>query len=74
MSNRGRSQNCKNAHFLQFVLHSSKNRTSPKELGWNHFNMKQVQFSQKSLEHETLFNTVVYGSNEIYTIMHNLKT
>ena len=28
----------------------------------------------ESLVHETLFNTVVYGSNETRIIMHNLKT
>ena len=27
----------------------------------------------KSLLHKTLFNTVVYGSNETHIIMHNLK-
>ena len=28
----------------------------------------------ESLVHETLFNTVVYGSNEAHIIMHNLET
>ena len=61
--------------FCIFVVHSSKKHTSPKNSSWNHFSMKWEQFSQKSLGHETLFNTVVYGSNEIHIglIMHNLK-
>ena len=28
----------------------------------------------ESLVYKTLFNTVVYGSNETHIIMHNLKT
>ena len=60
MSNRGRSQNFKNViFFCIFVVHSYKKHTSPKELGWNNFSMKWEQFLQKSLGHETLFNTVL---------------
>ena len=59
--------------FYISLLYSSKKQTSPKELGWNHFSTKWEQFSQKSLVHKTLFNTLVYGSNETRIIMHNLK-
>ena len=41
--------------------------------------LKSVQYERKaifteSLVHNTLFNTVVYGSNETNIIMYNLKT
>ena len=61
MLNRGHSQNFWNVNFFAFLW-----CTSPKELGWINFSMKWEQFSQKSLGHETLFNTVIYGSNEIH--------
>ena len=74
MSNRGRSQNFKKMRiFCIFVFHSSKKHTSPNELKSFQYETRAILFSQKSLGHETLFNTVVYGSNEIHTIMHNLQ-
>ena len=69
MSNRGRSQICK--LFLIFCTFSwltPEKHTFSKELGWNHFSMKWEQVTE-SLVHETLFNTVVNGRNEINT--HN---
>ena len=40
--------------------------------------LKSLQFEMRafteSLIHKILFNTEVYGCNEIHIIMHNLKT
>ena len=51
MSNRGHSQNFQNLNFLHiFVALLSE------ELGWNHFNMKWEQFSQK-VSYTRLYST-----------------
>ena len=54
---------------LLYEAHFPKGMQAKIILVWN-----VEQFSQKSLVHKTLFNTVVCGSNESYIIMHNLKT
>ena len=74
MLNRERFQNCQNSNFCIFPWLSSKKHNSLKELGWNHFIMKWKQLFTESLEHETLFNMIVCGSNWTHKTMHNLKT
>ena len=73
MLNRGRSQHFWNVNFLYSFVALLKQAHFPKGVKLKSFQYKWGQFSQKSLAHETLFNTEVYGSNETHIIMHSLK-
>ena len=66
VSNRGRSQNFQNLNFFAYIyiFRSSPLRSSLPQ--------RRSIFTE-SLVHETLFNTVVCGSNETHIIKHNLK-
>ena len=65
MSNRGHSQNF--SKFEIFVAHFLKG------IWLKSFQYEMRAIFTESLIHETLFDTVVYGSNETHIIMHNLK-
>ena len=45
----------------------------PKGIRLKSFQYEMRAISTEILVHETLLNTVVYGSNETHIIMHNLK-
>ena len=74
MSNRGRSQNCQNLNFLHIFVALLQEGHFPKGIRLKSFQYEMRAIFTESLVHETLFNTVVYGSNETHIIMHNLKT
>ena len=74
MWNRGRSQNFQNLIFLYIFVALLKEHTSPKGIRLKSFRYEMRAIFTESLGHETLFNTVAYGSNETHIIMHNLKT
>ena len=71
-SNRGHSQNFQKFEFLHIFLALLKEAHFPKGI-----RLKSFQYEMRaifsSLVHETLFNTVVYGSTETHIIMKNLK-
>ena len=45
----------------------------PKGIRLKSFQYEMSAVFTESLVHKTLFNTVVYGSNETHIIMHNFK-
>ena len=67
MLNRGRSQNFQILNFLHISSHFLK------EIRLKLFQYEMRAIFTESLGNETLFNTVVYASNEAHIIMHNLK-
>ena len=75
MSNSGRSQNFQNLNFLHFfvVLLYEAHPHFPKGIKLKSFQNEMRAIFTESLAYKTLFNTVVYGSNETHIIMHNLK-
>ena len=73
MLNRGRSQNFQNLNFLHISV-DLKETHFLKGIRLKSFQYEMRVIFTESLVHETLFNTVVYGSNETDIIMHNLKT
>ena len=76
MANRGRFENFENLNFLHifvaFLLEAHFHEGIRLKSFW--YEMRAI--FTKSLVHKTLFNTEVYGSNEIHVhlIMHNLHT
>ena len=73
MMNRGRFQNCQNLNFLHIFVAHFQEAHFPKGIRLKSYTEMRAIFTE-SLGHETLFNTVVCGSNETHIIMHNLKT
>ena len=57
-----------------FFRSSPLRNTFPKGIRLNLFQYEMRAIFTASLVDETLFNTVVYGSNETHIIIHNLKT
>ena len=57
------------AYFCSFPL-----RSTPLQNRLKSFQYEMRAIFTESLVYETLFNTVVYGSDETHIIMHNLKT
>ena len=74
MLNRGRSQNFQNLIFLHVSVDLQSEAQVPRGIRLKSFQYEMREIFTESLVHETLFNTVVYGSNETHIIMHNLKT
>ena len=73
MLNRGRSQYFQNLNFLHISVALLYEAQFPKGIRLKSFQYEMRAIFTKSLVHETLFNTVVYGSNETHIIMYNLK-
>ena len=59
--------------FSTYFCGSPLKHTSPKELGSNHFQNEMTAILKECLGHETLFNTVGNGSNEIQQCKHALE-
>ena len=74
MSNRGRSQNFQNLNFVHIFVALLQESHFPKGIRLKSFQYKLRAIFIESLVHETLFNTVVYGSNKTHIIMHKVKT
>ena len=75
MLKRGRSQNFQNLNFLHISVALLKEAKFPKGIRLKSFQYEmRVIFTESLPVHETLFNTLVCGSNETYIIMHDLKT
>ena len=75
MLNRGRFQNFQNLFFfLHIFVAFLYEAPFLKGIRLKSFQYEMRAFFTKSLVHETLFNTVVYGSNVTHIIMPNLKT
>ena len=74
MLNRGLSQNFQNLNFLDTSVALLSEAQFPKGIRLKSFQYEMKAIFTQSLVHETLFNTVVYGSNETHIIMHNLET
>ena len=70
MANRGHFQNCQNLiFFLKIFVALLEEAHFPKGI-----RMKSFQYEMRATFTESLeYETVVYGSNETHTIMHNLK-
>ena len=66
MSNRGRSKHFQNLNFVHISVGLLYEAQFPKRIRLKsfHYEMRAV-FHRKSV-HKTLFNTVVYGSNETH--------
>ena len=74
MSNRGRSQNCKNLNIFHTFLALLEEALVPKGVRMKSFQFEMRAIFTESLVYKTLFNTAVNGSNETHIIMHNLET
>ena len=75
MLNRGRSQNFQNLIFKKNIsVDLFYEAQFPKGIRLKSFQYEMRIIFTESLVHETLFNTVAYGSSETHIIMHNLKT
>ena len=66
MLNRGRSQNFQNLNFLHIFVDLQSEAQVPRGIRLKSFQYEMREIFIESLVHETLFNTVVYGSNETH--------
>ena len=73
MSNRGHSQNFQILSFLHIFIALLQEGHYIKGITLKSFQYEMRAIFTKSLVHETLFNTVVYGSNETHINHDNLK-
>ena len=71
---RGRSQYFQNLNFLLISAALFQEAQIPKGIRLKSFQYEMRAIFTESLVHETLFNTVFYGSKETHIIMNNLKT
>ena len=60
--------------FFVYFRSSPLRSTIPQRNWLKSFQYEMRALFTESLVHKTLFNTVVYGSNETHIIVHNLKT
>ena len=74
MSNRGRFQKFKNLFFFSYFHSPLLKAQFPKGIRLKSFQYEMRAIFTESLGHETLFNTVVCGSNETHIIVDNSKT
>ena len=74
MLNRGCSENFQILNFLHIFVALLQEAHFFKGIRLKSFQYEMRTIFTENLVHETLFNRVVYGSNETHIIMHNLKT